>query len=114
MLKMKKLLAFWLCVLLVLPVALMGCNGEKNNIDATTPETTPTQTTPVENPPQNPTAQSDEELYNNALTLLGEGKLEDAYALFLSIKEYADVSTYLSYFVFKADEHTYQTFDPNL
>ncbi len=109
---MKKLLTFWLCVLLVLPVALMGCNGDKNNGVVTTPETTPTQTTPVENPPQNPTAQSDEELYNKALTLLAEGKIEDAYAIFLTIQDYADVPTYLSYFVFKADEHTYQTFDP--
>lgn len=109
---MKKLLTFWLCVLLVLPVALMGCNGEKNNVDATTPETTPTQTTPIENPPEETPVESDEERYNRALTLLDEGKIEDAYAIFLSIKEYADVSTYLSYFVFKADEHTYQTFDP--
>ena len=109
---MKKLLTFWLCVLLVLPVALMGCNGEKNNGVVTTPETTPTQTTPVENPPQNPPVESDEELYNNALTLLAEGKIEDAYAIFLTIQDYADVPTYLSYFVFKADEHTYQTFDP--
>lgn len=109
---MKKLLSFWLCLLLVLPTVLLGCNGEKNNGVVTTPETTPTQTTPIENPPQNTPVETDEECYNRALTLLGEGKIEDAYTLFLSIKEYADVPTYLSYFVFKADEHTYQTFDP--
>ena len=109
---MKKLLTFWLCVLLVLPVALTGCNGEKNNGIVTTPETTPTQTTPIENPPEETPAQSDEELYNNALTLLSEGKIEDAYAIFLTIQNYADVPVYLSYFVFEADEHTYQTFDP--
>lgn len=109
---MKKLLAFWLCVLLVLPVALMGCNGEKNNGVVTTPETTPTQTTPIENPPKETPVETDEACYNRALTLLGEGKLEDAYAIFLTIQDYADVPTYLSYFVFEADEHTYQTFDP--
>ena len=109
---MKKILAFWLCVLLVLPTVLLGCNGDKNNGVVTTPETTLTHTTPIENPPEETPTQTDEELYNNALTLLGEGKLEDAYAIFLGIKEYADVSTYLSYFVFKEDEHTYQTFDP--
>ena len=110
MLKMKKVLAFWLCVLLVLPVALMGCNGEKNNVDATTPETTPTQTTPIENPTEETPVESDEECYNRALALLEEGKIEDAYAIFLTIQDYADVPTYLSYFVFEADEHTYQDF----
>ena len=109
---MKKLVAFWLCVLLVLPVTLMGCNGEKNNGVVTTPETTPTQTTPIENPPVETPVESDEDRYNRALALLNDGQIEEAYDIFLSIKNYADVPTYLSYFVFKADEHTYQTFDP--
>ena len=109
---MKKLLTFWLCVLLVLPLSLMGCNGEKNNGIVTTPETTPTQTTPIENPPEVTPVESDEDRYNRALALLNDGQIEEAYDIFLSIKNYADVSVYLSYFVFKADEHTYQTFDP--
>ena len=113
---MKKLLAFWLCVLLVLSVALTGCNGGKNGDVVTTPETTfnttPTQTTPIENPPEVTPVESDEVRYNRALALLNDGKIEEAYDIFLSIKNYADVPTYLSYFVFKADEHTYQTFDP--
>ena len=109
---MKKLLAFWLCVLLVLPTVLLGCNRDKINGVVTTPETTPTQTMPDKKPTEKPPVETDEERYNRALALLDEGKLEDAYTLFLSIKNYADVSTYLSYFVFKEDEHTYQTFDP--
>ena len=108
---MKKLLAFWLCVLLVLPVTLMGCNGEKNNGIVTTPETTPTQTTPIENPPEETPVESDEDRYNRALALLNDGQIEEAYDIFLTIQDYADVPTYLSYFVFKADEHTYQDFD---
>ena len=112
---MKKLLAFWLCVVLVLSVALTGCNGGKNGDVVTTPETTfnttPTQTTPIENPPEGTPVESDEDRYNRALALLNDGQIEEAYDIFLSIKNYADVSVYLSYFVFKADEHTYQTFD---
>ena len=113
---MKKLLAFWLCVLLVLSVALTGCNGGKNGDVVTTPETTfnttPTQTTPIENLPEVTPVESDEVRYNRALALLNDGKIEEAYDIFLSIKNYADVPTYLSYFTFQADEHTYQTFDP--
>ena len=109
---MKKLLAFWLCVLLVLPVTLMGCNGDKNNAIVTTPETTPTQTTPIENPPEETPVESDEDRYNRALALLNDGQIEEAYDIFLTIQDYADVPTYLSYFVFEADEYTYQTFDP--
>lgn len=96
---MKKLLSFWLCVLLLLPTVLLGCSGDKNNGDVTTP----TQATPTE---------TDGGRYNRALALLDEGKIEDAYNIFLSIQNYADVPTYLSYFVFRADEYTYQDFDP--
>ena len=109
---MKKKIAFWLCVLLVLPMALLGCNSNKNGDAVTTPESTPISTTPSDNPPTGTPVETDEALYNRALTLLAEGKIEDAYDLFLSIKNYADVPTYLSYFVFRANEYTYQTFDP--
>ena len=114
---MKKLFIFGLCVLLALSMALSSCDfaglfdGETsetvNTTETPTTETptteTPTteNTTPVEEPPQNTPAQSDEELYNNALTLLGDGNIEDAYAIFLTIKEYADVSDYLSRFSYK-------------
>ena len=109
---MKRKIAFWLCVLLVLSMALLGCNSNKNGDAVTTPESTPISTTPSDNPPTGTPVETDEALYNRALSLLAEGKLEDAYAIFLSIQDYADVPTYLSYFVFRAEEHTYQTFDP--
>ena len=109
---MKRKIALWLCVLLVLPMVLLGCNGNKNGDAVTTPESTPISTTPSDNPPTGTPVETDEARYNRALALLDEGKLEDAYAIFLTIQDYADVPTYLSYFVFRAEEHTYQTFDP--
>ena len=109
---MKKLFVLSLCVLLALSMALSSCDfaglfdGETsktvNTTETPTTETPTTEnTTPVEEPPQNTPAQTDEELYNNALTLLGEGNIEDAYAIFLTIKDYADVSEYLSRFSYK-------------
>ena len=114
---MKKLFTFGLCVLLALSMALSSCDfaglfdGETsetvNTTETPTTETptteTPTteNTTPVEEPPQNVPTETDEERYNNALTLLGEGKIEDAYVIFLTIKDYADVSEYLSRFSYK-------------
>lgn len=109
---MKKLFTLSLCVLLALSMALSSCDvaglfdGETsetvNTTETPTTETPTTEnTTPVEEPPQNTPAQSDEELYNNALTLLGEGNIEEAYAIFLTIKDYADVSEYLSRFSYK-------------
>ncbi len=117
---MKKMFVLWLCVLLVLPMALSSCNVgnlldgffETSNDGVTTTEN-PSQesTTPSENPPQVTPIETDADRYNRALALLDEGKLEESYNIFLSIKEYADVPTYLSHFVFQADEHTYQDFD---
>ena len=109
---MKKKIAFWLCVLLVLPMALLGCNSNKNGDAVTTPESTPISTTPSDNPPTGTPVETDEARYNRALAFLAEGKIEDAYNLFLSIKEYADVPVYLSRFAFEAAEYTHQDFDP--
>lgn len=109
---MKRQIALWLCVLLVLPMALLGCNGNKNGDAVTTPESTPIKTTPSDNPPENTPVETDEVLYNRALALLAEGKIEDAYNVFLTIKNYADVPVYLSRFVFEAAEYTHRDFDP--
>lgn len=93
-------------------MALLGCNSNKNGDAVTTPESTPISTTPSDNPPTGTPVETDEARYNRALALLDEGKLEDAYAIFLTIQDYADVPEYLSHFVFRAEEHIYQTFDP--
>lgn len=107
---MKKLFTFGLCVLLALSMVLSGCHifktpentsATEGSTDTTTETPTTEKTTPIENPPQSTPVETDEERYNRVLTLLGEGKIEDAYALFLSIKEYADVSEYLSRFSYK-------------
>lgn len=98
---MKKKIAFWLCVLLVLPMALLGCDSNKNGDAVTTPESTPISTTPSDNPPTGTPVETDEALYNRALALLAEGKLEDAYAIFLTIPDYANVGEYLSRFSYQ-------------
>ena len=98
---MKRKIVFWLCVLLVLPMVLLGCNSNKNGDAVTTPESTPISTTPSDNPPTGTPVESDEELYNRAIALLEEKKIEEAYAIFLTIKDYADVSEYLSRFSYK-------------
>ena len=120
---MKKKFALCLCVLLVVPLLLASCNFQglidnvlKKDSDVTTScnllHESQEETSPTDNLPQDTTPiDTEKESYEQALALLNEGKIEDAYAIFLGIKEYADVSTYLSYFVFRADEHTYQTFD---
>ena len=104
---MKKLFTFGLCVLLALSMALSSCDfaalfdGEASETVTTTETPTTENTTPIENPPEETPVETDEELYNNALALLDEGKIEDAYAIFLTIKDYADVSEYLSRFSYK-------------
>lgn len=104
---MKKLFVLSICVLLTLSMALTSCDfaalfdGEASETDTTTETPTAENTTPASNPPKDTPVETDEKLYNNALTLLGEGKIEDAYAIFLTIEDYADVSEYLSRFSYK-------------
>ena len=113
---MKRKIVLHVCVLLALAMLLSSCNldGLLASVWGTESDmiTTTEQTTPIENPPEVTPVESDEVRYNRALALLNDGKIEEAYDIFLSIKNYADVSVYLSYFTFQADEHTYQTFDP--
>ena len=107
---MKKLFTLSLCVLLALSMVLSGCNffktpestsATEGNTD-TTPETPTTEnTTPIENTPQDTPIESNEDLYNRAIALLEEKKIEEAYAIFLTIEDYADVSEYLSRFSYK-------------
>ena len=112
---MKKLFILSICVLLTLSMVLSSCDfaalfdGEASETVTTSETPTTENTTPTENPQQGTPIKIEEERYNRALALLDEGKLEDAYTLFLSIKNYADVPTYLSHFVFKADENEYKS-----
>ena len=109
--KMKKTFALWVSVLRVLPLLLSSCNALQmiedrvGNLLGTSSETVPTDThplpdTPADDPAQTPT-ESDAELYQRACALLEENKLEEAYAIFLTIKDYADVSEYLSRFFYQ-------------
>lgn len=110
--KMKKMFALWLAVLLVLPLLLSGCDVLQTLEDrvgdllgtssdtSTTTDTTPSPDSPKEDPAQTPT-ESDAELYQRACALLDENKLEEAYAIFLTIEDYADVSVYLSRFFYQ-------------
>ena len=118
---MKRKIMLPVCILMALAMLLSSCNldgllasvwGTEGEMITTTEETTPESTTPPENLPEETPVESDEDRYDRALALLNDGQIEEAYNIFLSIKNYADVSVYLSYFTFQADEHVYQTFDP--
>ena len=104
---MKKLFTLSLCVLLTLSMVLSSCDvatlfdGEVSETVTTIETPTTENTTPIENPPKETPVETDEERYNRALALLDEGKLEDAYAIFLTIQDYADVSEYISRFSYK-------------
>ena len=105
---MKKTIAILLCIALAMPLVLTSCHitdlfqgTQQTTENTTTPENTPTSTTPIENTPQDTPIETDAELYNRAIALLEEKKIEEAYAIFLTIKDYADVSEYLSRFSYK-------------
>ena len=57
-----------------------------------------------EDPALNPDAEA---VYQDAIVLLGEGKYEEAYAKFVSIKNEKDVDSYLDRFVWVCTEETY-------
>ena len=106
---MKKIIAILLCIALAMPMVLTSCNVtdfldhiQQNSENTTTPtQTTPESTTPPENLPEETPVENAAELYNRALSLLNERKIEEAYDIFLSIKDYADVSEYLSRFSYQ-------------
>ena len=105
---MKKIFAILLCIALAMPLVLTSCHitdlfqgTQQTTENTTTPESTPISTTPEEAPPKDTPVESDEELYNRAIALLEEKKIEEAYAIFLTIKDYADVEEYLSRFSYQ-------------
>lgn len=106
---MKKIIAILLCIALAMPMVLTSCNVtdflghiQQNTENTTTPtQTAPDGTTPPENLPEETPVENAAELYNRALSLLNERKIEEAYDIFLSIKDYADVSEYLSRFSYQ-------------
>ncbi len=49
-------------------------------------------------------ANGDESVYNKALKLLEDGKTEDAYSAFLSVKDYRDSAEYIEKFVYVITE----------
>ena len=51
---------------------------------------------------------SSEVLYNEALALLQQGKLEEAYTIFLTLKNYKDVVHYLNCFAFEYKQKVYE------
>ncbi len=129
---MKKTIALLLCIALAIPTVLTSCDianlfnnaqtttpaqttPEGTTPESTTPEgTTPEQTTPEENTttpqPQEPVTPpedvlEEEEVYQAALSYLNLRWYEEAYELFLSIPDYADVPTYLSRFSFRYSTH---------
>ena len=57
-----------------------------------------------EDPALNPDVEA---VYQDAIVLLGEGKYEEAYAKFVSIKDEKDVGAYLDRFVWVCTEETY-------
>lgn len=105
---MKKVNAILLCIALAMPLVLTSCHitdpfqgTQQTTENTTTPESTPISTTPEEAPPKDTPVETDEELYNRAIALLEEKKIEEAYAIFLTIQNYADVGEYLSRFSYK-------------
>ncbi len=110
---MKRNLVLWLCLLLALSM-LSGCDYVQFLRDKVSPEgqseshAEDPSTSPVEGSTESPDGEeplSDTELesYNKALALLAEGNIEDAYDVFLSIKDYRDVPSYLNCFSFQYD-----------
>ena len=105
---MKKIIAILLCIALAMPLVLTSCHitdlfqgTQQTTENTTTPESTPVSTTPEEAPPKDTPVETDEELYNRAIALLEEKKIEEAYAIFLTIQNYADVGEYLSRFSYQ-------------
>ena len=87
---MKKTIAIVLCIALAAPTVLTSCDItdflghiQQNTENATTPtQTTPESTTPPENLPEETPVENAAELYNRALALLNERKIEDVIGFF--------------------------------
>ena len=88
---MKKAIYF-LAVFVILFGVFCSCNQTDNSVDVNT------------NMLGNENNSSDDESltkYNEAMALLEQGKLEEAYTIFLTLKDYKDVMEHLSCLSFK-------------
>lgn len=88
---MKKAIYF-LAVFVILFGVFCSCNHTDNSVDVNI------------NMPGNENNSSDDESltkYNEAMALLEQGKLEEAYTIFLTLKDYKDVMEHLSCLSFK-------------
>ena len=89
---MKKIIAFLLCLNIVLSAAACAKIDRPDDIDS---DTTPTVSE---------TEKNDAGLYIEAIALLEGGDLYGAYDIFLTIPEYEDVSEHLSRFSFQPEK----------
>ena len=115
--KMRKNMCLLLAVLMMAGTLLIGCD-EVPPEDVPTNETAPSGGNETPSPTQNPEEESAPDAtqmtYEEALSCLAQGKTEEAYALFLSIPEYRDVSEHLERFVYHYGKQvTYSRFSGN-
>lgn len=88
---MKKILCFSLAAILLFSTLLIFSSCDDKNDAVTEATTAPPSVEPT-----------DEDFYNEALSLLSEGKYEEAYDIFFfKLKDYKDTADYLSKFSFK-------------
>ena len=85
---MKKISLFFTCIILIfaLSLPLVSCGGEKQTTTTTTTTTT--------------TQDPNDKDYSEALSLIEQGKYEEAKALFEKLGDYKDSAEYLSKFFY--------------
>ena len=100
--EMKKRICLVLVVLMLASTLFVGCD-EILPEDAPTGEDTPADgaNTPVDEPSAEDLPDATKMTYDAALSCLEKGEIEEAYALFLSIPDYRDVSEHLERFVYR-------------
>jgi len=94
---MKKIRSLF-ALLLVFGIMLVGCERSEGVM----PESTGTEA------PSVPECVDPETTYTEALALLEKGSIEEAYRLFLTIRDFRDVSDYLSRFSFRYEKSVVQ------
>lgn len=93
--EMKRKICLVLTVLMLASTLFVGC-------DKTLPEDTPVgENTPADEPSAEELPDATKMTYDAALSCLEKGEIEEAYALFLSIPDYRDVSEHLERFVYR-------------
>ena len=100
---MKRIITFLLCLNIVLSAAACAKVDRPDDIDS---ESLPSasESEPKPNDPE-------EELYNNAVSLLESGDLYGAYDIFLTIPHVKDAGEYLSRFSFGYAQYDYERLD---